>query len=731
MTSPGTTLRRVLTATPLLLVGCTSVMGPGVAPQVRTVASVGDRALPIVDGPPGDTVVASAEPPEVKVRSEGRVSGRVVDERGEPVPNASVRLAMGGAERGRAVQTETDGSGAFTLRGLRRGVSYTVVVESEDGDEVRSGRAEVEAPEHDVRIALGTDGATQTAERLGESQGRVGRVSERREAESSEDPPARSAKRRVNSEDLPETDPSAEEGDVPPPDEAPGGEAGPGRGRLKVSPSEWHRPGEAARVPESTTSAEPTQVDKKEKRGTKAPAFVPLPADQVADFPPEPETATLPSPEEAPQPAEDAPRPGFPVAERPALPAVGTAEAASEVSAGLSSVAAEAPTPMPVAENSTKTVASVDGGKPAEATDELMGAGVEAARPAPETAPPAISAEAAVEASSPVPTPETESVVAGAASGADSLLETQEASSAAAREAAPVPVDPPTVANPEDSASAPPASASTAPPPSAEATATEEKLDPLPGVGAAAEAEAVSAAEPVVAAAVESGPAPEVADADSAGARKRTTWGELVAPAAPVAVTAAATTEPRRGFLGRRMRTPAKLGAEPGTGTEFAKAEAQVDSRRNQVVDFTLPDLQGRPVRLRDLDADLILLDFWGTWCGPCVQSVPHLIGLQEKMGARTLRVVGIAYERSGTAAEQAAAVKAAGEKLGITYPLLLGNADSCPLQAALHVGVYPTMVLLDRQGNILWRDQGASVGTLARLDKVIDAQAGAMVARK
>ena len=53
---------------------------------------------------------------------------------------------------------------------------------------------------------------------------------------------------------------------------------------------------------------------------------------------------------------------------------------------------------------------------------------------------------------------------------------------------------------------------------------------------------------------------------------------------------------------------------------------------------------------------------------------------------------------------------------------LLSRNDGSCPLQSALHVQAFPTMVLLDREGRVLWRDQGATPATLARLDRFLAA---------
>ena len=155
--------RLLLLAWPLLgLAGCASTRG--VAPKIKTVASVGDRALPVVTGTPGNSVAADRVRPERRVSTNGRLSGRVVDDRGEPVPNVRVRLAVGNAPGGRMIRATTDASGAFTLHGLRPGSEYTVIAEHEDNQGLLTGRADARAPDTDVQISLkADDGATSLA----------------------------------------------------------------------------------------------------------------------------------------------------------------------------------------------------------------------------------------------------------------------------------------------------------------------------------------------------------------------------------------------------------------------------------------------------------------------------------------------------------------------------------------------------------------------------------------
>ncbi len=144
------------------------------------------------------------------------------------------------------------------------------------------------------------------------------------------------------------------------------------------------------------------------------------------------------------------------------------------------------------------------------------------------------------------------------------------------------------------------------------------------------------------------------------------------------------------------------------------------DSSERRLIDFALPDAGGRLVSIRDLDADLILLDFWGTWCVKCVTSIPHLKELQSRLGGKRLQVVGIACEQS-KADQRAAKVSAVVEKMGINYTVLITGMDGkCPVQEAFQVRFYPTMILLDRDGKILCRQEGATTETLAKIDHYI-----------
>jgi thiol-disulfide isomerase/thioredoxin len=123
---------------------------------------------------------------------------------------------------------------------------------------------------------------------------------------------------------------------------------------------------------------------------------------------------------------------------------------------------------------------------------------------------------------------------------------------------------------------------------------------------------------------------------------------------------------------------------------------------------FALNDIEGKPWEFRkDRKGRLVLIDFWGTWCIPCQQAIPHLKDLQWRYGQFGLEVIGIAYEE-GTPAQQALKVKRVAARLQTNYRLLLGSRydSDCPVRKQFEVRKYPSLFLLDEKGQIVWQSR-------------------------
>lgn len=135
-----------------------------------------------------------------------------------------------------------------------------------------------------------------------------------------------------------------------------------------------------------------------------------------------------------------------------------------------------------------------------------------------------------------------------------------------------------------------------------------------------------------------------------------------------------------------------------------------------QAPDFELRSLDGESVRLGDhFGKDVVLVDFWATYCEPCLLSLPHLDELYRKYKGNGFVVLGVAIDE--TALGNRVRVEAA--KLRLTFPVLLDSETKVvarynPKSSA------PYSVLIGRDGRILARREGYTVADRAALEAEI-----------
>jgi cytochrome c biogenesis protein CcmG/thiol:disulfide interchange protein DsbE len=106
-----------------------------------------------------------------------------------------------------------------------------------------------------------------------------------------------------------------------------------------------------------------------------------------------------------------------------------------------------------------------------------------------------------------------------------------------------------------------------------------------------------------------------------------------------------------------------------------AKASKETTSSS---VDFRVKDLDDREVSLSQFKGEVVLVNFWATWCGPCNIEIPWLIDLQNKYRARGFTVLGVALDEEGrsvvAAFVQAKRFKVGGAVQSMNYPIVLGS---------------------------------------------------------
>ena len=158
-------------------------------------------------------------------------------------------------------------------------------------------------------------------------------------------------------------------------------------------------------------------------------------------------------------------------------------------------------------------------------------------------------------------------------------------------------------------------------------------------------------------------------------------------------------------FLSRVMDpgTADGAGALPAPGAAMRAAPAAEDLLGQQRPDFTLRDANGQPASASDFDGKILLLNFWATWCQPCVEEMPMLSDLQRAHAGRGLQVVGIALDDPQRAEAFAA-------DLELEYPLLYGLADAARVGRLYgnSGGMLPYSVLVDAEGVVRWTQLGS-----------------------
>ncbi len=116
-----------------------------------------------------------------------------------------------------------------------------------------------------------------------------------------------------------------------------------------------------------------------------------------------------------------------------------------------------------------------------------------------------------------------------------------------------------------------------------------------------------------------------------------------------------------------------------------------------------LPGLDGETRSLADYDDRVILLNFWATWCPPCLEEIPALMTLQEELGPAGLQVVGLALDEADATREFA-------HELGISYPVLVGGDEAFGLSERFGnlPATLPYTAVIDRDGIIRAVHRGA-----------------------
>jgi len=153
-------------------------------------------------------------------------------------------------------------------------------------------------------------------------------------------------------------------------------------------------------------------------------------------------------------------------------------------------------------------------------------------------------------------------------------------------------------------------------------------------------------------------------------------------------------------------------GAEPPGGSDAKSPETAPP----EYVDFTLPDLEGQMVRLADHRGKIVIIDFWATWCPPCIFQVPELNAFWEAhQAAGEVMVIGVAVDVEG-----AEIVGPWAKENAVAYQLVIGDEDVAREFGAMG---FPTLVVVRPDGSVDSRHVG--LVDVEELEEIVAAAAG------
>jgi peroxiredoxin len=135
----------------------------------------------------------------------------------------------------------------------------------------------------------------------------------------------------------------------------------------------------------------------------------------------------------------------------------------------------------------------------------------------------------------------------------------------------------------------------------------------------------------------------------------------------------------------------------------MATSAVSASLKPSSAPDFTLKSYTGENLRLSEYRGDVVLINFWASWCGPCRQEMPALSELHDKYHALGFTVLGVNVESDSGKARKLL------QELPVSFPVVFD--DDSVVSKQYDVVAMPSTVLVDRDGNMRYLHKGYKPG--------------------
>lgn len=148
---------------------------------------------------------------------------------------------------------------------------------------------------------------------------------------------------------------------------------------------------------------------------------------------------------------------------------------------------------------------------------------------------------------------------------------------------------------------------------------------------------------------------------------------------------------------------PERVGAwlAKDEGAAFASSEGCPANAPSAKLDFTLKDMTGKDVNLAEYKGKVVLLNFWATWCGPCLMETPFFVSLQEKFKGKGFQAVGVSVD------DPPEKLPPFAKQFKVNYPLLVGQEREDIQEAYGGIFGIPITFIISRDGKVCRKQIG------------------------